>query len=772
MNDEVPAFGSADLTNCDREPIHIPGSIQPHGALLALDLDRLTVVQAGGDTGRLIGVAADQLIGRPIEDRLSPGQVARLRELLATGAPMLRPVHAFRAPIAGGNGDADVTAHLSDGFLILEFEPIWEESHEDSLALVQKMVRSIQQADSVASFCQMVAEVVRDASKFDRVMVYRFLPDGSGAVDAEAKHARLDPFLGLHYPASDIPKQARELYVRNWIRLIADTRYKPAPLLPPIEPHLGRPLDLSQSILRSVSPIHLEYLGNMGVAATMSLSLILDGKLWGLIACHSTAPRYIAHRLRVALELFSQMASFLLETEITADELKLRTRSKAIHDHLLTQLAGDAEISDSLSQLRPKLLEIIEADGVGLWIDGRYSSLGRAPGAKDVAGLVDWLNATVAEGVFHTHCLPVLYPPANNFADVASGILALSVSKIPRDYVIWFRPEIIETVTWAGNPDKSVYSEPDGVRLSPRKSFAAWRQEVRLQSTPWGTVAIQTAQALRVSLLEIVLRRVDQLAREREEARRRQEMLLSALDERIKLWEATAQQLKMESDRRAVVETELSQVLRSTVINQEAERQRIARELHDSLGQYLTVMQFNLDGLGREADASPALKSRISQLKSLTAEVGHEVNRLAWEIRPTALDDLGLQIAFQQFLEEWAQTSGLQFDLHLALNDRRLPPIIETTLYRILQEAVTNVIKHAHAKRVGIILKATLNEAILIIEDDGSGFQLDESEGSLGPSVRLGLLGMRERLSLVGGALEIETAPSQGTTLIIHVPLP
>ena len=147
MNDEVPAFGSADLTNCDREPIHIPGSIQPHGALLALDLDRLTVVQAGGDTGRLIGVAADQLIGRPIEDWLSPAQVARLRELLATGAPMLRPVHAFRAPIAGGNGDADVTAHLSDGFLILEFEPIWEESHEDSLALVQKMVRSIQQAE-------------------------------------------------------------------------------------------------------------------------------------------------------------------------------------------------------------------------------------------------------------------------------------------------------------------------------------------------------------------------------------------------------------------------------------------------------------------------------------------------------------------------------------------------------------------------------------------------------------------------------------------------
>jgi chemotaxis family two-component system sensor kinase Cph1 len=771
MSDDVPAFGAADLTNCDREPIHIPGSVQPHGALLALDPKTLDVVQVGGNTRQILGFTPDQLIGRPAEDWLSPAQIARLRELMQPESPMLRPLHAFRLAFAGDNGYADATVHFSDGLLILEFEPIWEEDFDDSLALVQTMVRNLQQAESVGAFCRSLAQVVRAASKFDRVMVYRFLPDGSGAVDAEDREPALPPFLGLHYPASDIPKQARELYLRNWIRLIADTRYEPAPLKPSVDARFGRPLDLSQSSLRSVSPIHLEYLGNMGVAATMSLSLILDGKLWGLIACHAGTPRYVPHRMRVALELFSQMASFLLETRITADELRLRTKSKAIHDDLLTQLAGDAELVDNLERLRPNLLKIIDADGIGLWLDGHYTSLGRAPDAEEVAGLVAWLNETVSDGVFCTQSLPLLYTPAKGFADSASGIIALSVSKTPRDYVIWFRPEMLETVTWAGNPDKSVHSEPDGIRLSPRKSFAAWQQEVRLQSRPWESVAVQTAQTLRVSLLEIVLRRVDQIAHEREKARLRQEKLLAALDDRIKQWEATARELKVESDRRAVVEAELSQVLRSTVINQEAERQRIARELHDSLGQYLAVMQLNLDGLGRDVNSTPELRQRVARLKSLTDDVGQEVSRLAWEIRPTALDDLGLQTAFQQFLEEWGQRSRLQFDLHLALSDRRLPPIIETTLYRILQEAITNVVKHAEATKVGVILEATADEAILIIEDDGKGFQLDEAEAALAPSSRLGLLGVRERLSLVKGSLEIETSPNHGTTLLIHVPL-
>jgi signal transduction histidine kinase len=182
-------------------------------------------------------------------------------------------------------------------------------------------------------------------------------------------------------------------------------------------------------------------------------------------------------------------------------------------------------------------------------------------------------------------------------------------------------------------------------------------------------------------------------------------------------------------------------------------------------------MQIDLDSIGRHADASSEIRQRVTKLKVLTADVGQEVNRLAWEIRPTSLDDLGLQTAVQQFLEEWSETSQLKYDLHLTLSDRRLPAAIETALYRILQEALTNVVKHADATTVGIILEATNKEVRLIIEDDGKGFHWEDVENLESPTVRLGLLGIRERLSLVGGALEVETAPGQGATLIIHVPL-
>ena len=220
-----------------------------------------------------------------------------------------------------------------------------------------------------------------------------------------------------------------------------------------------------------------------------------------------------------------------------------------------------------------------------------------------------------------------------------------------------------------------------------------------------------------------------------------------------------------------MVEAELSQVLRRTVVDQEHERQRIARELHDSLGQYLTIMQLDLDEIARRSSSAEHVRSGVSRLKELASSVGHEINRLAWEIRPTSLDDLGLQTAVQQFLEEWSERSGLKFDLHRMLNNRRLSPEVETTLNRVLQEAITNVVKHAEASRVGIILEATATEVRLIVEDNGKGFTWVDAEEATSHSARLGLLGIRGRLTLIKGNLEIESGQGHGTTLIVHAPL-
>ncbi len=282
---------------------------------------------------------------------------------------------------------------------------------------------------------------------------------------------------------------------------------------------------------------------------------------------------------------------------------------------------------------------------------------------------------------------------------------------------------------------------------------------------------VQAARTLRLSLMEVILRRIDQVAREREAARVKQAALTAELDRRLEQWQAVAAELKEEAKRRALVETELSQVLRSTVEDQEAERQRIARELHDSLGQTLTLLKFGLDELGHALPESDLITERLAALKGLADGVGFEVNRLAWEIRPTALDDLGLETAIRHLVETWSERLNLQFDLRLALDDRRLNPMVETTLYRVLQEAITNIARHAEATRVAVLLEAREKEVSMIVEDNGRGFSVSEAMPSAAPAKRLGLLGIRERLSLVSGALEIESAPGQGCTLYIRAPL-
>jgi light-regulated signal transduction histidine kinase (bacteriophytochrome) len=754
-----PGFGAADIANCDREPIHIPAAIQPHGVLLTLDPQTMIILQAAGDTTRILGDPPAKLVGHHAENWFPAARVIGLR-----------PLHVFTLSARHDGRPIDALVHRTGGLVVLELEPVLEKCPDDALGQVQAMLLRVQQAATPRAFCQGLADEVRRLSGFDRVMVYRFQPDGSGAVIAEARHDDAESFLGLHYPASDIPGQARALYLSNWVRLIPNTHYRPAPIEPPLNPLNGLPLDLSYSVTRSVSPIHLQYLLNMGVGASMSLSLVIRGELWGLIACHHRTPRFLPHRLRMACELFAQMASWRLESKVAGEEFDAHLHSKRVHEELVKSITREGGLTEGVMHQRPNLQDYIPAEGVGLWLDGRFTALGRTPAADEVAALVAWLNRTAADGVYHTDRLPLDYPPAVAFADVASGLIALSVSRSPRDYVLWFRPEVVRDITWGGNPNKPVETRPDGETLTPRKSFAAWQESVKLHARPWRNADIEAAKTLRLSLLEVVLQRIDQIAREREAARLKQEALTAELDRRLEQWQAVAAKLKQEAERRAVLEAELSQVLRSTVEDQEAERRRIARELHDTLGQTLTLLQLGLDGLGRCLPEDDGLQSQVAALKGLAKGVGAEVNRLAWEIRPTALDDLGLETAIRHLTEIWAERSSVPIGLHLALNDRRLDPGVETTLYRVLQEALNNIVRHADATRVGVLLEASEKEVRMIVEDDGRGFTTDGGPNDKSAK-RLGLLGIRERLSLVSGALEIEAAPGQGCTLFVRVPL-
>jgi len=766
-----PALDEAVLTLCDREPIHTPGAIQPHGALLALDRTDLRIVHAGGDTLRLLGASPQSLLGQDAARLFSPGQVTQLLGLAKKASPQPRAVHPFSiARDADGSATADVIAYPSGGLLVTEFDPRREPAPDNPLRVIHGMLRKVQEAETAQGFCQAIVDEVRSVIGFDRVMIYRFLNDGSGAVIAEAAEPGLESFLDLHYPESDIPKQARELYGRNWIRTIPDARYSPAPIFSMPDARSHPPLDLSSSVIRSVSPVHRQYLANMGVVASLSMSIIIHGRLWGLIACHHREPRYLPYGLREACELFAEMVSSQLEGRAAAESFTAEQRSRGIHEGLLNRLSRESELAAGLIRFRPNLLDLIPAGGVGLWIDGQFSNIGAAPPPHEIEDLVTWLNATVKEGVFHTDRLPLIYPKAVTFADVASGVLALSVSKSPRDYVLWFRPELVQTVNWAGKPDKSVPDGPGLQALTPRNSFALWQEQVRLHASPWLGAEIDAAHRLRLALLEVVLRRIDQIAREREIARIRQERLTTELNERLAQSERLAQALKKETELRAAVEGDLTQVLRRTVADQETERQRVARELHDTLGQSLTMLQIGLQALGHEVPANEKLQQRLNNMKSLAADLGRDVNRLATEIRPTSIDDLGIQKAIESLLEGWSENTAFKYYLHLSPKEMRLPKAIETTLYRVLQEILTNVVRHAEASNVGVILNVSDAQVSMIVEDDGRGFPANRDDAQNSPAMRLGLLGIRERLALVGGSLEIESSPGRGATVFVRIP--
>ena len=533
-------FGQADLTDCDREMIHIPGSIQPHGVLLALDPTTLKVVQVAGDTQFLFGLSDLQLIEEDLRAQIGSAAFLQIEHLVRNDELLPRPFFVADAVIAGAT--FDVCAHVSGGLVILELERRRVDAVPDGIALVRRIMGSVEAAADFEDLLSAILREVQNTTGFDRVMLYRFSDDDSGHVIAETRSSNaVDSFLDLHYPAGDIPVQARAMYCSCWIRYIPNVAYVPERLTPQENPSSGEPLDLSFSLLRSVSPIHLEYLTNMGVAASLSLSIVIDGRLWGLIACHHSEPLYLHCHTRAALELFAQLASLQIKTRLELDLAQRRIEARDVLAQVIATMTT-GELSSLLTE-QPNLLDLIDAGGVAVIVDGAIATLGSTPSQTQLRDLALWLDANIVEGIFSTNRLITRYHSTGEFLANAAGLLSLSISRFPRDYVLWFLPEVVSTVTWAGKPSKLASTGPLGDRLTPRKSFEAWTETVSATSRPWLVNEIEAATALQVAVLEVVLKRMDEVSRARDEARDHQDLLMAELDHRVKNTLATIQAL-------------------------------------------------------------------------------------------------------------------------------------------------------------------------------------------------------------------------------------
>ncbi len=542
------AATTADIATCDDEPIHIPGAILPNGAMLVMDPVTLEVLQCAGDTMGLLGLSRTALLGRTADLIFRPERAFLLRELAAK-LPLNTPRHLLDPTLrVETDSPLDASLHRSGDVLVLELEQadLTDRFSGAPLSAVRAMVKGFDDATSLRALCEMAARRVREVAVYDRVLVYRFLDDDSGWVIAESRQPHLESFLNLHYPAADIPRQARALYLKNWLRLITEVDYKSAPLTPPVNPRTGAPLDMSHAVLRDVSPIHREYLRNMGIDASMSISIICGGRLWGLIACHHHSPRRLPRHLRAVCELFGSMFSLQLEAREKGEEFDARLASWMVMQNLLLNLASADNYADALTGQSSHLLDYIhgsdaglsgpEPGGVAVCIEGRLTIAGATPEVAQVAALIAWLNSHMATspGVFSTDRLAELWPPAAAFRELASGILVIAASHAASDYVIWFRPEIIASVQWAGRPAKLVVSGPQGRRLSPRKSFEIWQETVVGRSVPWTKAETDAALDLRLALLDVALRRIEEATRARRQAARHDGQLMAELDDRVK----------------------------------------------------------------------------------------------------------------------------------------------------------------------------------------------------------------------------------------------
>jgi two-component system, chemotaxis family, sensor kinase Cph1 len=488
-----------DLTTCDREPIHIPGAIQPHGILFALSGPDLKLTAISANVVNHLGVEPATMLGRSVADFMdgqsfsavkaaaahqdnAPPELLHLRLTGTDGTPWRCGIHT----IANG---AVLEAKLPRSHDALDLASLFNR--------YDRATRRVRNAANAVMICQCLAEEVRSLTGYDRVKVYRFARDWSGEVIAEARSDTMPSFAGLHFPAADIPAQARALYVRNPERQIPDVHYKAVPLIQ-VDPE---PIDLSGAMLRSVSPIHLEYLTNMAVGASMSVSIVRDGRLWGLVACHHRTPHYVSPDLRQASVLLAQLVSWQLTLVEEADTMRRVAGVKAIEKTLLHDTTGGIDYRETLLRKGAELLDLMQATGMTISRGASLTTIGATPPEEALRGLLGWLALRGPE-VFDTAHLAGHYPPAAGWA-MAAGILATPLGGAPDNLMLWFRPEIARTVTWGGEPGKPAATG----RLNPRRSFEAWTEIVHGHSRPWEPHEVAAANSLRDMVGEIIMQR-------------------------------------------------------------------------------------------------------------------------------------------------------------------------------------------------------------------------------------------------------------------------
>ncbi|MCU1421893.1 MAG: hypothetical protein JWN36_1544 [Microbacteriaceae bacterium] len=460
------------LAECVLEPIRFPGAVQAHGVLLAMRRDDLVITHVSDNAGTVLGAEPVALFGRRLDELVGADAVAGVRDILDPATNASNPLD-----VTVGGVTFDAIAHEGDDLVIVEFEPQDAEVAQRT-ADMRAAFRRLATAPTVTELWRESALELRRITGFDRVMVYHFHPDGHGEVVGEARADDMEPYLGLHYPASDIPAQARALYVTKLSRMIASSDGPAATLLADANVP-QRDLDLGGAELRAVSPHHLEFMRNMGQASTFSLSLVRAGELVGMITCAHRTPRRIGYGVREGLEILANQVALQLAGMVEIARLAQRDELRHVRAALLRQVGDADDLPRALLRDEVTLLDLIPADGAAIHLGDRIETIGEAPSAAQVAALGDELVRRHGSLSFTSNAIRLDHPELAPLMPNMAGVMVSPLGD--GDYIAWFRGEVTQTVDWLGDMSPRNRQTP----LSPRNSFSAWSEDVTGTSLPW-----------------------------------------------------------------------------------------------------------------------------------------------------------------------------------------------------------------------------------------------------------------------------------------------
>lgn len=734
------------LLNCDKEPIHIPGKIQAHGFVIICSGEDLIINQISKNIYDFLEIKPEDLLNTPLENLLEKQTIEDIKKHLVAGNFLLFNPYNLVITVNNINKYFNIICSLNDNLLILEFEP-FQENELNNYSMFyyafNTALTKIQSTVSLKDLFQTTAEQIKILTDYDRVMVYRFDKDWNGEVVGEAKNQDLESYKGLHYPHTDIPAQARELYLKNWIRIIVDVNTPQVPLMPVINPKTNKPVDLSNTVLRATSPIHIEYLQNMGVNATLTISIIYEGKLWGLFACHNYSPKFINYHLRNTCELIGKIFSNHLSYKQEDEDLKYRELIKTTTATIIENISKDWDIVYSLIKGNPNILDMNESSSAILYYDEKFYILGDLINEKDLNVIINYLKKS-NENIIVTNELSKLIPKLISIKEKASGLMSVKISE--DDYIIWLKPEVLQTVDWGGKPDKNIVVENDIARLSPRKSFEKWSEQKENQSSDWKSAEIDSAMQLRENIINIVLKNM---------------LTVKKLNRDLELQKQSLTDKNNELSNFAhVASHDLKEPLR-IITNY---NQLLLRRYKDKLdSDAMEFIQYSIDGGNR---MKLLIDSLLQYAKIGTSSFNFEEININ-DVIDTVINNLKIQIDEKNVL----------------INKSNLPVIVadKVLIELIFRNLINNAIKYSsQAPIIDISYKEDKNEYIFIIKDNGIGIDSKYHESIFSMFKRLhgrseyegtgiGLATVKKIVEAHNGKIWIESEEKKGSVFYFTI---